>query len=133
MPKKTSKRKPKKDLALVKLLCRALDDKKAEDLVVLDVSKMSSITNYLVIASGNSEPHLRALSNEVDAVLKESGTEIVGVDARAGSGWAVVDAFDVMVHLLTAENRDRYKLEILWGDAPRIDIVALLPAVAAAR
>jgi ribosome-associated protein len=57
---------------------------------------------------------------------------VVGVDAGPGSGWTVVDAFDVMVHLLTRENRDRYKLEILWGDAPRLDIAKLLPATAGA-
>lgn len=132
MLKKTKKRKPKDDLALVKILCRALDDKKAEDMRILDVSGMSSITNFLIIASGTSEPHLRSMRNEVDLVIKKSGMPIVGIDAGAGSGWTVVDAFDVMVHLLTRENRDRYKLEILWGDAPRLEIARLLPATARA-
>lgn len=127
MLKKTKKRKTKDDLALVKILCRALDEKKAEDMIILDVSGMSSITNYLIIASGTSEPHLRSMRNEVDSVIKDSKMPIVGVDAGAGSGWTVVDAFDVMVHLLTRENRDRYKLEILWGDATRLDIARLLP------
>lgn len=102
---------------LLKQLCQALDDKKAEDLVVLDVSRQSSITNYLVIATGTSEPHLRALRGELHRVVKETGTAVLGVDSEDGSGWTVVDAFDVMVHVLTPDNRRRYKLETLWGDA----------------
>jgi ribosome-associated protein len=102
---------------LLKQLCQALDDKKAEDLVVLDVSRQSSITNYLVIATGTSEPHLRALRGELRHIVKETQTPVLGVDSEDGSGWTVVDAFDVMVHVLTPENRRRYRLETLWGDA----------------
>ncbi len=118
MPTKTKKKKTDSATTrLVELLRRALDDKKAEDIVVLDVSAQSSITNFLVIASATSEPHLRALRVELDRVLKEAGTRLVGIDAETGSGWSVIDAFDVMVHLLTPETRDRYRLESLWGDA----------------
>lgn len=122
-------RKKSQDLAarkLLKLICRALDEKKAEDVVVLDVSQSSSITNYLVLATGNSEPHLRALRSELDRVIEETETRVVGVDAGEGSGWTVVDAFDVMVHVLTRDNRERYRLESLWGDAPVIDVKKLV-------
>lgn len=127
--------KPKTPAAtrrFLRLICRALDDRKAEDLVVLDVRAQSSITDYLVIATGNSEPHLRALRAEVDRLVKETGTRIVGVDAGEGSGWSVVDAFDIMVHVLTPENRVRYRLETLWGDAPKVSVARLL-AVPKAR
>jgi len=110
----------------LRLICRSLDDRKAEDLVVLDVRAQSSITDYLVIATGTSEPHLRALRSEVDRLVKETGTRIVGVDAGEGSGWSVIDAFDIMVHVLTPENRVRYRLETLWGDAPRLSLARLL-------
>ncbi len=106
---------------LLKQLCQALDDKKAEDVLVLDVSKQSSITNYLVLATGTSEPHLRALRGELHRVIKETGTKVLGVDSGDGSGWTVVDAFDVMVHVLTPENRRRYRLETLWGDAEPVN------------
>ena len=106
---------------LMKQLCQALDDKKAEDLVVLDVSKQSSITNYLVIATGTSEPHLRALRAELHRIVKETKTSVLGVDSDDGSGWTVIDAFDVMVHVLTPDNRRRYKLETLWGDAEPVN------------
>ena len=118
-----TKRKHPQDIAarrLLKLVCQALDDKKAEDLLVLDVSKQSSITNYLVLATGTSDPHLRALRNELDRVIKQTNTRVVGVDAGSGSGWLVLDAFDLMVHVLTPENRARFRLESLWGDAPQV-------------
>lgn len=102
-------------------LCEALDDKKAEDIVLLDVSEQSSITNYLILATGNSEPHLRALRIEVDRVLDDTGTHILGRDAEPGSGWVVVDAFDIMIHVFTPENRALYQIESLWGDAETLD------------
>ena len=116
---------------LLKLVCRALEDKKAEDVVVLDVSKQSSITNYLVLATGTSQPHLRALRIELDRVVKETGTAVIGVDSGEGSGWTVVDTFDVMIHLLTSESRARYRLETLWGDATPVSVKRLVAPRAA--
>lgn len=118
---------------LLKLVCRALDDKKAEDVIVLDVSKQSSITNYLVLATGTSQPHLRALRLEIDRIVKETGTRVVGVDSGDGSGWTVVDTFDVMIHVLTPENRARYRLETLWGDATPVNVKRLISARAPRR
>jgi len=69
---------------------------------------------------------LRALRIEADRVLKEHGTHIVGRDTELESGWAVVDAFDVMVHLFTAEKREYYRLEHLWRDADEIPVEAIL-------
>jgi ribosome-associated protein len=131
-----TKRRNEQDLAarrLLKAVCTALDDKKAEDLTVLDVSEQSSVTNYLVVATGTSEPHLRALRGEIDRVIKETNTSVLGVEAGVGSGWTVVDAFDVMVHVLTTEHRERYRLETLWGDAPRVNWKRLSAARAARR
>ncbi len=122
-------RKPSPDRAarnLLKLVCRALDEKKAEDVVVLDVHLQSSITNFLVLATGTSQPHLRALRQEIDRVMEETGTPIIGVDSGDGSGWTVIDTFDVMVHVLTPENRTRYRLETLWGDAEPVNVKRLL-------
>ena len=121
-----SSAKPRLANKLVQLIVQALGDKKAEDLRVLDVSQLSSITDFLVLATGNSEPHLRALRIEVERVLDEQKAKILGVDTTKSSGWTVVDAFEVMVHLFTPENRDKYRMELLWKDALEID----LPAVA---
>ena len=113
-------------LELVKLCCRALDDKKAGDLRVLDVSEQSSITDYLVLATGTSNPHLRALRVELEKVIDASHTHIVGMEAPQDSGWFVVDAFDVMVHLFTTETRGKYGLENLWKDAVEVSVPKLL-------
>ena len=111
---------------LARLCCRALDGKKAEGLRVLDVSEHSSITDYLVIATGTSEPHLRALRDEIEKTLDEARTRVVGREAAQESGWLVVDAFDVMIHLFTQEQRDHYRLEQLWKDAEEISLQELL-------
>lgn len=111
---------------LIKQIAQALDAKKAEDLRVLDVSRLSSITDYLVLASGTSEPHLRALRIEVERVLDEQQATILAVDTAKGSGWSVVDAFEVMVHLFTPENRDKYRMELLWRDATELPVAKFL-------
>ncbi|BET69696.1 hypothetical protein ASA1KI_46140 [Opitutales bacterium ASA1] len=126
MPTESNTHQTTSTRELLVQLCRALDDKKAEEIVVLDVARQSSITNFLVVATGTSEPHLRALRGALDQVIDATGTKVVGIDAGDGSGWSVVDAFDVMVHVLTPENRERYRLESLWGDAERVSLASLL-------
>ncbi len=116
----TGKKKPSNKL--LELIVGALGDKKAEDLRVLDVSTLSSITDYLILATGNSEPHLRALRIEVERILDEQKAKILGVDTTKSSGWVVVDAFEIMVHLFTPENRDKYRMELLWKDASEVEV-----------
>jgi ribosome-associated protein len=130
-PKKTTRTsrtssKTKPSARLLKLIVAALADKKAEDLRVLDVGKESSITDFLVLATGNSEPHLRALRIEVERVLDAEKAKILGVDTTKGSGWTVVDAFEVMIHLFTSDTRGRYRMEQLWRDAIEVDLSLLL-------
>lgn len=104
------------------LLCRELaDDKKAENLVVLDVRKISSVTDYFVIVTGTSEPHLRAILNEItDGVWEQTGFHPHAVDGSLQTSWMVLDYFDVIVHIMRPEVRDRYDLEGLWNDASRV-------------
>ena len=104
------------------LLCRDLaDNKKAEDLVVLDVRKLSSVTDYFVIVSGTSEPHLRAIVNEIsDMLRKDHEVRPRSVDGTVHGAWVVLDFFDVIVHIMRADVREHYDLEGLWGDAPRV-------------
>ena len=107
---------------LLRLVCRALDDKKAEDLRVLSVKAQSSITDYLVVATGTSDPHLRALRVELEKIIDAERVNIVGMDTSEGSGWVVIDAFDIMIHVFTPEMRDKYALENLWKDAETISL-----------
>ena len=104
------------------LLCREFaDNKKAEDIAVLEVRELSSVTDYFVIATGTSEPHLRAILDEItDTLREEHGVRPIAVDGTAHGAWVVLDYFDVIVHLMRADVRERYDLESLWGDAPRV-------------
>jgi ribosome-associated protein len=104
------------------LLCRKLaENKKAEKAVILDVRKLSSVTDYFVIVSGGNEPHLRAIVNEViDQLRQEQHLRPRSVDGDASAAWQVLDYFDVIVHVMRTDVREKYDLESLWGDAPRV-------------
>lgn len=102
--------------------CRELaENKKAEKITILDVRKVSDVTDYYVVATGTSEPHLRAIVNEIADTLKiEHGIVPSARDGALETAWVVLDYFDVIVHVMRSDVRDHYKLEELWGDAPRI-------------
>jgi len=104
------------------LLCRELaDNKKAEDILILDVREVSSVTDYFVIASGSSEPHLRAIVDEIrDKLRDDYHVRPKAVDGTLHTAWVVLDYFDVIVHVMRGDVRERYDLETLWGDAPRV-------------
>ncbi len=104
------------------LLCRELaDNKKAEDIVILDVRELSSVTDYFVIASGTSEPHLRAIVDEItDRLREDQDVRPRAIDGTSHTSWVVLDFFDVIVHVMRRDVRERYDLETLWGDAPRV-------------
>ena len=106
------------------LRCRELaDSKKAEEIVILDVRLISSITDYFVIATGTSEPHLRAIVDEVRNKLEENhGLSPRATDGTLQTSWVVLDYFDVIVHVMRADVRQHYDLEGLWSDAPRVRI-----------
>jgi len=112
------------------LAVEALESKKVEDLSILYVGKVSSITDFFIIGTGNSEPHLRALVNEMNRSLKDGGISVIGRDPGIGSGWSAVDAFDVMVHLFLPEQREFYQLDRLWKDAERVNTEVILGAIA---
>ncbi len=106
---------------------RALDDKKAAEIRVLELGQISSVADFLVIATGTSEPHLRALRIALEQSLEE-----VGVSSRSesqrDSGWTVVDAFDVLFHVFREDIRKSYALEALWKDGLDIPVSAILKA-----
>ena len=104
------------------LLCRDLaENRKAENVVVLDVREVSSITDYFVIATGTSEPHLRAIVGEVtDKLRDDHDLKPKAHDGSLQTSWIVLDYFDVIVHVMRGDVREHYKLEDLWGDAPQV-------------
>lgn len=104
------------------LLCRDFaDNRKAENIAVLDVRDLSSVTDYFVIASGTSEPHLRAIVDEITHKLRDDhGIRPIRTDGSIQGAWVALDFFDVIVHVMRTDVRERYDLEGLWGDAKRI-------------
>jgi ribosome-associated protein len=104
------------------LLCRELaDNKKAENLVILDMRKVSSVADFFLIGTGTSEPHLRAVVDEImDKLREEHGLRPRAVDGSLQTAWIVLDYFDVVIHVMREDLRERYDLEGLWGDAPRL-------------
>jgi ribosome-associated protein len=104
------------------LLCRELaENKKAEDVVILDLRKLSNITDYFVICTGTSEPHLRAIVGEIEEKLHEDyHLKPRGTDGSIHTSWVVLDYFDVIIHVMRGDVRQTYNLEDLWGDAPQV-------------
>jgi len=122
MPKLKKPRSSKQTMDEIRRAVRAIEDKKGENVRVLDVRGKSTITDFLVLATATSDPHIKAVKAELDRALKEGGVRLMGNDRSVSSGWVVVDAFDFMVHLQTAEMREFYRLDQLWKDAEEIDL-----------
>ena len=100
---------------LVGMVEEALDELKAVDIQTLEVGKMTSITDFMVIAGGTSDRHVRAVADNVIAKAKEANVEILGVEGHEFGEWILVDLADVVVHVMQAKTRDFYKLENLWS------------------
>ena len=109
-----------KSLALVSRIVTAIDDKKATDIRVIDVSAQSGVTDFFIVATGAADQHLRGLRIEIERVLDEDGVKIIGVESQPESGWTVVDCFDVIVHLFKAEQRNNFQFEKLWKDGKEL-------------
>jgi len=104
------------------LLCaRAADRRKGEEIAILDLRGKSSLADFFVLISGTSEPHLKALRDEVEERAAEQGVRARGVDGFPMSQWIILDFVDTVVHLFSRERREFYALERLWGDAPRVE------------
>jgi len=104
------------------LLCKEFaENRKAENVQILEVRKLSSVTDYFVLASASSEPHIRAVVSEItDRLRTDHGIRPGAIDGDIHTSWQVLDFFDVIVHVMRPETREKYDLEGLWGDAPRV-------------
>jgi len=119
--------KEKKSLsANLKVACDALTEKKGEDLKLLYFGEKSSLTDCFIIATGNSNPHLKALRDNVEKTLKKKGIELFSKDRFQPSGWLVIDAIDFVVHLFSQEQRENYAIEQLWKDAEQVSVEDLV-------
>jgi len=100
---------------LVELVEDSMNDLKAAEIRVLDVSAMTSITDFMVIASGTSDRHVRSIANRVVERAKQAGHGALGVEGHEYGEWVLVDLGDVVVHVMQPATRDFYKLENLWA------------------
>lgn len=100
---------------LVELASRSLDDSKAEDLVVIDLEGKSSISDYMIIASGRSTRQVAAMAEHLIEKLKSVGVKGISVEGMSQGDWVLIDAGDIIVHLFRPEVRDFYGLEKMWG------------------
>jgi ribosome-associated protein len=98
------------------LVINALENLKAKDITVIDVRGRSSVTDYMVLATGTSKKHAQAVCDNTSAEAKAAGLKPLGAEGRASSDWMLLDLGDVIVHVMTEQARHFYDLERLWGE-----------------
>ncbi|MFY0546253.1 ribosome silencing factor [Brevibacillus sp. H7] len=102
---------------LARLVAKAAEDKKAENLVIMDISKQSIIADYFMICHGNNERQVQAIVNEIRNQAHKHGYNVRGIEGAEEGRWVLVDLEDVVVHVFHREEREFYNLERLWADA----------------
>ncbi|MGB5489783.1 MAG: ribosome silencing factor [Woeseiaceae bacterium] len=106
------------------LIIEALEDVKAKDIVKLDVRNMTTVTDYMVVASGTSNRHVKALIDNVAEKAKEAGCRPIGIEGEEGGEWILLDLQDALVHVMLPKVREFYNLEKLWSIVPSGDASA---------
>jgi len=112
----------------IRALLEVLDAGKGEDVAVLDMRGVAGFTDFMVLSSGRSDTHVRALVDAVDKKRRDQGVKPAHIEGRAKGTWVLLDYFDVLVHVFTRESRDFYQLERLWRDAPLLEWQSEAPA-----
>jgi ribosome-associated protein len=108
--------------SLVKAIAKVALDKKAQELVVLDLRKLTTFTDFFVVCSGTSDRQVQTIASSVEAHLKKKERRPIGVEGYETGHWVLLDYGDVVAHIFYHTERDYYQLEKLWADAPRLDI-----------
>lgn len=98
-------------------------NKKGYDVKIIDLRKLTTITDYFVICTGDSDTQVKAIADEVDKQLRDEGIKSWHTEGYQGLNWVLIDFVDVVVHVFKRETREFYNLEKLWGDAPSVDVV----------
>lgn len=110
---------------LVKWIAETLDNKKGQDVRILEISDLTVMADYFVVVTGTSAIHLKTLSNEVEAVLKEQGVMPLHTEGKASGNWLLLDYGAVVVHIFLQETRSFYSIERIWQDARVWDMADL--------
>ena len=104
------------------LAVEALEDKKGEDISIIDISEVSVIADYFIIAGGNNKSQIQALSDAVDEKLGRAGLPLKQIEGYNNANWILLDFGDIIVHIFDKENRLFYDLERIWRDGKRIEV-----------
>lgn len=104
------------------LAAKTLDNKKAIDIVVIDIAEKSSFADYMVIASGGSERQVQALVDDVEDAFAKEGLLVKSIEGRQNSGWVLMDFGDIIVNIFTRDTREKYNIEKVWGDCSFLDL-----------
>lgn len=107
---------------VLKIAVKAGDDKRAEDIMAMDVRNISILADYFVVMHGNSEKQVEAIMNEIIDEAEKAEVEVKRVEGRDSAKWILIDLGDVVVHVFHYSERGFYNLEKLWSDAPLVDI-----------
>ncbi len=107
---------------MLSVIAQTIFDKKGGNILCLDVRGLSSITDYLVLAEGNVDRHVKALAEAIEKELKDRGERPLFVEGKSGGDWIVMDYEDVIVHLFTPGVRQKYSLEEIWREAKIVDV-----------
>lgn len=109
---------------LVRIAARAAADKKATDVMALYVAETLVVTDYFLIATGSSDRQVHAIADSVEDALREAGAKPIGREGERELKWVLLDYGDFVVHVFQAAEREFYRLEKLWSDAPRLELSA---------
>ena len=109
-----------KEFAL--LAAKTLGDKKAPDILAIDIMEKASFADYLVVATGNSERQVNALVDDVEDAFAKEGLFVKNIEGKQNSGWVLMDFGDIIVNVFTKEQREKYGIEKVWGDCSFLDI-----------
>lgn len=110
---------------MARIACAALDDKKGEDIKVIDIAGVSVMADYFIIANGTNDSQVRAMVDAVEEALHKAGYPIKQTEGADGKSWVLMDFGDIIVHIFDKENRLFYNLERIWRDGKDVDISTL--------
>lgn len=110
---------------MIKTAYSALEDKKAFDIKAIDISKISTLCDYIIIADGTNKKQVQALCDNVQDCMRDAGYENKSIEGYSDGGWILLDYYDIIVHIFSEETRRFYNIEKIWSDGDMVDVNSL--------